>query len=137
MSASPETPPRPDTGDEGLKDSISEFLQARLGLIRLEAKEVGRGAARKMLAIILLGLCALLAYLLLIAGVIGWIASSSGAWSWFGGAFAFAGLHLVGAILAILYLKKPSPPAFPITRSELSQDREWISQLKNEPKSPN
>ena len=70
-------PPPPPAGDTSgsWKESVAEFIDARLELFRLEAREASRTAVQRgvLLGVALVGLA--LTWLLLLAGVIGWMAS--------------------------------------------------------------
>lgn len=135
MSEFPESPPEPPRADDWTR-SLSDYLEARIELIRIESRTAGKEAAKRAGLAAFSALCAIAAWLLTLAGLIGLIAASQ-EWPWYTIALAAAGLHLLLAGVAILFLKRTMPPAFPLTRSELSKDREWISRLHSPPKSPN
>ena len=121
MSESPEAePPAPPNW----RESALEFVAARLELASLEAKEAGKLAARRVALVILSVCCAMVAWLAIVAGVIGWIASTGVPWYFI--ALGAALLHLVVAGIGGTILAQPSTPAFPHTKAELSKDREWL-----------
>jgi MFS family permease len=110
-----------------------EFVSARMELVALEAREAGSSAARRGVLLAFIGGCAMTAWLTGMAGLIGWIATSGSGIAWHWVALAAAALHLLLAGIAALILRRPSPPAFPISRAELSKDREWLLNLKDKP----
>ncbi|GAA5484404.1 phage holin family protein [Haloferula sargassicola] len=122
--------PPHESESDGWKAVVHEFVDARLGLIKLEAREAGREAARRTAIAVVIAGAALAAWALTLAGVIGWIARSAG-WPWFFVALGAAVLHLLIAGIGALLLRQGSA-LFPLTRSELSKDREWLQTLKNE-----
>jgi MFS family permease len=116
------------------RESAVEFVAARAELIALEAREAGRAAARRAVLLAFIGGCALTAWLTGMAGLVGWVATAGGGLPWHWVALAAALLHLLLAGIAVLVLRRPAPPAFPISRAELSKDRQWLLNLKDEPK---
>lgn len=125
--------PGPHGPPDDWKAAAAEFVQARIELVRHEAREAGRLAARRAatVAVILGG--AVLFWLLTVAGLIGIITAARPDWGWGPVTLAAAGLHLLGALLALLSLRKPAPPAFTLTRTELAKDQKWLENLKNKP----
>ncbi|WP_367874622.1 phage holin family protein [Luteolibacter sp. Populi] len=121
MSESPEaeTPVPPNW-----RESALEFVAARLELASLEAKEAGKYAALRAALVLVIGFCAVVAWLAIVAGLVGWIASNGVAWYFIALGAAF--LHLLVAGIAVAILRRPVPPAFPHTKAELSKDREWL-----------
>jgi MFS family permease len=115
--------------------TLAEFVSARAGLAGWEARAAARQAARKgakagaMLAA--LGFT----WALLLAGGLGWAAAAGLPWHWI--AIGTGLLHLLVALILAILLALPSPPAFPLTRHELEQDRAWLEQLKQDLKSRN
>lgn len=116
------------------RESIVEFVSARMELVALEAREAGRVAARRGVLLAFIGGCAMTAWLTGMAGLIGWIATSGQGIAWHWVALAAALLHLALAFIAVMVLRRPAPPAFPIARAELLKDREWLLHLKEQPK---
>lgn len=134
--AAPESPSSQTSTDEDWKAAASNFITARLALIKLEARDAGQTAAKRGLLLgVILG-CTFFVWLLAVAGMIGWI-SASQSWPWYAVTLIAAGLHLLVAIIAGLLLKKPTTPSFPLTRAEFSKDQAWLETLKNDPKSRN
>ncbi len=115
------------------RESVVEFVSARMELVALEAREAGRVAARRGVLLAFIGGCAMTAWLTGMAGLIGWIATSGHGIAWHWVALAAAALHLALAFIAVLILRRPAPPSFPIARAELSKDREWLLNLKDKP----
>ena len=116
------------------RETAVEFVSARVDLVALEAREAGLSAARCGVLLAFIGGCAMTAWLTGIAGLIGWIATSGSGIAWHWVALAAAVLHLLLAGIAVLVLRRPAPPAFPIVRAELSKDCEWLLNLKDKPK---
>lgn len=129
-----DVPEHPSPGSHREPDdwtaAAAEFVQARIELIRLEAKDAGREAGRKVGTVIVVVSCAILVWLLILAGLIGWISASRPDWPWYHVTLVAAGLHLAVALLGLLSLKKGGKPSFPITRSELAKDQAWLESLK-------
>ncbi len=128
MSEPPQEP-----ASAGWKATLAEFVDARLDLIRLEARDAGREAARRAAIVIVITGASLAAWFMGIAGLIGWIAGATG-WPWYFVALGGTALHFLIAVIGALFLKKGTT-LFPITRSELSKDREWLQTIKDEGKS--
>lgn len=114
------------------REAAAEFVSARLELFALEAKEASQGAARKAALTAFAAGCAATFWLCLVAGVIGWIAAAGHAWHFV--ALAVAAFHLVAAFVAVVVLRRPGPPSFPLSRAELEKDRQWLSQTQETPK---
>lgn len=121
------TAPRP----ERRSDVASEFLRARLELIRFEANAAGRQLGARIGFVALIAGGGFFAWCLLLAGLIGWISAVQPDWPWHYSALIAAGLHLLLALLALRGLTRPGPATFPLTRSELAKDREWLNQLQH------
>lgn len=116
--------------------AATSFISARIELIKLEARDAGQEAGKRVVLLVVILIGTFLFWLLGVAGLIGWI-SDSQSWSWYAVTFAVAGIHLLFVIIAALLIKKPAAPPFPLTRAELSKDQAWLETLKNDPKSPN
>lgn len=123
-----------------LKHSFSGFVNTKLELFVLEAKEVGGFALQKVVCVFLLALFSAITYLLFWLLVIGFSAilldGSLGVISEHGGewllivAFAFL-MHIIGILLVVLLLKKkPSDVFFSSTKQELKRDKEWLAAQK-------
>lgn len=101
-----------------------EFVSSRVELFSLEAKEAGASAAKKVALLLLIVCCAMVAWLAVVAGVIGWIAAAGV--PWYFAALGAAAFHLLLAGIAAILLRRPAPPAFSHTKAELAKDREWL-----------
>jgi uncharacterized membrane protein YqjE len=120
--------PGPGASPVGWLDAIAALVASRVALIQLEAGESARRAAIRAIRFIVAAVCLLFAWLLIVVGLIGLLASAAN-WPWHWLAITAALLHLVAA-LALLSRKKPSEPAFPLTRAEFEKDRQWLENLK-------
>ena len=80
-----------------------------------------------------LHIVAVIAWMAAVAGLIGWVAAA-GVMPWHFAALAAAGLHLLVAGIVFAMLRRPAPPAFPLSKAELFKDREWLLNLKDKPK---
>lgn len=101
-----------------------EFISARAELFSLEAKEAGAFFGRKAVFAVIIAFCAVVAWLAIVAGLIGWVASAGV--PWYFAALGAAALHLLVAGIAVVLLRRPIPPAFSHTKAELAKDREWL-----------
>jgi uncharacterized membrane protein YqjE len=106
------------------REAVVEFISARAELFSLEAKEAGAFFGKKAVLAVVIAFCALVAWLAIVAGLIGWVASAGVAWYF--AALGAAALHLLVAGIAALLLRRPAPPAFSHTKAELAKDREWL-----------
>jgi uncharacterized membrane protein YqjE len=123
-----------DRHESSLRASAVEFVSARLELLSLEAQEAGKAAARKGALVGLIVGCAMIAWMALVAGLIGWIATAGDGVKWHFVAIGAAIFHLLLAGVAAAVLRRPSAASFPLTKSELLKDREWLLNLKDRPK---
>lgn len=129
--------PPADSGETGPKapwiEACVDLVSARLALFQCEAKQA---AARSIAKIVLLiaGLLALaVTWLLLMAALIGIIASHTPlAWYWT--SLCIAGIHLAAALALLRAAKVPGASSFEQTRAEFTKDREWFQSLQH-PKS--
>lgn len=131
MNDAPDPGSEPSGGD--WKTAAAEFAQARLELIRHEARAAGREAARRAATAVIIVGAAVLFWILMVAGLIGLIAAARPDWPWYHITLVAGGLHLLVGVAGLFYLRKPAPPAFPLTRSELAKDQEWLETLKRKP----
>ncbi len=113
------------------RESAVEFVSARVELLSLETREASQQAARKGALAAWIAGCAVIAWMAAVAGLIGWVASSKAGIPWYFVAFGAAMLHLLLAGIAVLALRRPGPPAFPLSKAELLKDREWLINLKD------
>lgn len=134
MSEAPEPTKETGPGDAGWVAAASNFVTARLDLIKLESRDAGKIAGKRLALVIFIVGAALFSWLIGMAGLIGWIAAAQPDWPWYFVTLGIALLHLLAAVAALMALKKPSPPSFPLTRGELSKDQAWLESLKNDPK---
>ncbi len=130
MTEDPDTESHPTSSS--LRESAVEFVSARLELLSLEARDAGQAAARKGVLAALAAGCAIMAWMALVAGIIGWIAAAGAPWHF--AALGAAVFHLLVAGIAAALLRRPSAASFPLTKSELIKDREWLLNLKDRPK---
>lgn len=136
-AAGPPTPAgRPFRPEPGLAEAAAAYLSARIELVRLEAREAaGHAVRRGMLAGLLAG-CAVFAWALLVASLIGLLGGSITlggrpvGWHWI--AMTLGGLHLCAAAVIGMRLARPAPPTFAATRAELETDRQWLADLKRQ-----
>lgn len=131
MNDAPE--PDADAPPENWKALAAEFVQARIELIRFEARAAGRQAAQRAATAVFIVGCAVLFWMLTVAGLIGLVAATRPDWTWWHIALAAGGIHLLVGLIALLSLKRSGDPAFPLTRSELAKDQAWLETLKRKP----
>lgn len=117
------------------REAICELLATRAELIRLESSGAARHATRKGLLVGIIAGAAFFTWALALAGLVPLVAAAAGC-AWTTAALWAAGLHLIAAVVAIVLLRRPAPPAFPITRAEFQRDREWLTHLKTPPSNP-
>lgn len=123
------------SGTENWSAAVSSLLTARLAIISAEAKIAAESTVKKVILAAVAALTGLLFWLTLMAGLIGLIPSLTCALSWYHVALIIAGLHLLVALIAVMLLKKKTPPPFSLTRSEFEKDRQWLSKTKQNPTS--
>lgn len=115
-------------------EALMALISSRIALIQHEARESANTGVKRVVRLVVAVICLFFAWILLLAGALGAIASASG-WPWYWLAIAAAGLHLLVAILLASSCSKSGTPAFPITRAEFQKDREWIESIQKKPKS--
>jgi uncharacterized membrane protein YqjE len=130
MSDAPESEARQASS---LRESAVEFVSARMELLSLEAREAGQQAVRKGVMAAIIAGCAMIAWLAIVAGLIGWVAAA-GKFPWHFAALGAAVLHLLVAGIVVVLLRRPSSPMFSISKAELLKDRAWLLNLKDKPK---
>lgn len=118
----------PATGTDW-QSALAEFVSSRVELIRLESKDAARMAAEKFRYTVLVIVSSVLAWLCVLAGLIGLLHHLT-QWSWWCCALIFGAAHAVIALCFAALLRRPSPPAFPLTCEEFQKDRLWIQSLK-------
>lgn len=130
MSETPDSRPPEMADSEKWKVAAAEFVQSRIELIRLDAREAAQEAAKKAVAASIAAICAAFGWLIVCAGLIGFISVSKPEWPWYHVAFVIAGVHGLVMLIAIAVLRGKSKPAFTLTRSEFAKDQAWLESLK-------
>jgi uncharacterized membrane protein YqjE len=107
-----------------------DYLEARLALLRFEAKEAGTDLVIRLVSfVVATGFCAI-AYLALVAAVIGWI-SAAREWPWPAVTAGVALLHLlVAVILVAIARRRFSRSPFRDSLAELERDQEWLEDFR-------
>ena len=70
-------------------------------------------------------------WIALMAGLTGLIATLGLGLAWYHVSLIIAGLHLLVVIIAVLLMRKKTPPTFSLTRTEFEKDRQWLKNQKN------
>jgi uncharacterized membrane protein YqjE len=130
MSDAPESEARQASS---LRESAVEFVSARMELLALETREAGHRAIKVGVMAAIVAGCAMIAWLAIVAGLIGWVAAA-GKFAWHFAALGAALLHLLVAGIVVALLRRPSSPMFSISKAELLKDRAWLLNLKDKPK---
>ncbi len=130
MDASPgpargSVPPPP----AGKWDAVMALIQARVALVRLEAKDAASVGARRAVMVLLAIGCVFFGWCLLLAGIVAGIAALAG-WPWYGVAIAVAALHIILAVILVKLAKSSASPTFTHTRAEFLKDREWLKNFQ-------
>ncbi|TAE74664.1 MAG: hypothetical protein EAZ65_00120 [Verrucomicrobia bacterium] len=125
----PMTPPR-----QSLVASILEFFSARLALIGMESRDARRQAARQATLAAITAGAGMIAWLAALVGLIGWLATAVPTIPWYLATLVCAAIHFLIAAIAAAKLRRPAAPVFPLIRTELAKDREWLLNLKDQPK---
>lgn len=126
-----------DSGNENLFTAISALISARLAIISAEAKIAAETTVKKVILAAVAAITGLLFWIILMAGLIGFIPTLYTCLAWYHVALIIAGLHLFVVLVAILLLKKKTPPPFSHTRTEFEKDRQWLSKTKQKTTSGN
>lgn len=109
-----------------------DYLHARLALLRFEAKEAGTDLLLRLVAFIIAGIFCSLAYIVALAGTIGWIADA-GDWHWYKVSLIVAGVHLLGAVGLVFFAKRKfGRTPFRDSYAELQRDRQWLDEMRDE-----
>lgn len=111
------------------QSALAEFVASRIALIRLESKDAIRVVAEKSRYSAMLMAFSLIAWFFFIAGLIGCLHHFTHA-PWWLYAMGFGVLHALVALRLVMLLKRPQPPAFPLTCEEFHKDRLWMQSLK-------
>jgi uncharacterized membrane protein YqjE len=116
------------------REAVLGLISSRIALIQIESRDAAGHAIRRLLLVVF-GLAALFfTWALLLAGAIGWMARAAG-WPWPVLALAAALAHLVAAAILLNRAKRPTPPAFPVTRAEFQKDQSWLANVQKTRKS--
>jgi hypothetical protein len=110
------------------REALLALMESRISLIRLESKDAAGNLARRLVLWITIGICAFFTWALILTGGISLLAEKTH-YPWYAITLVCAAAHLLAALILASLAKKPSPPAFPVSRSELQKDREWILKL--------
>ncbi|MCB1130497.1 MAG: phage holin family protein [Verrucomicrobiae bacterium] len=133
-SAGPPEREPSSSGPTSWAEALGGLVQSRIGIIRIEAGEAARTTVRRAVFAAVAALAALFAWALLIAGLVGLVVLLAG-WPWPYVMLGAAGIHLVAAIIAIIAMRRPASPAFPLTLEEFKKDRAWLETLQKNKKS--
>ncbi len=116
-------------------DSISDLLGSRIALFQLEAKQAAARSAGRLAMIASAAFCAVVTWLLLMAGIAGIVDTFTGlAWYWT--CLVLAGIHLLAIAALLRAARAPGPPTFEHTRSEFQKDCEWLKNLQHRKSKP-
>jgi hypothetical protein len=131
MSEEPTAPPATGSDADDWQSAFAEFATTRVELIRLESRDAARTAIQKTIEALGLAGVALLAWLCLLAGIIGALQHFTD-WPWWTFALLLGAIHGLIAWRFAVLLKRPGAPAFPLTRAEFTKDRLWMKSLKKQ-----
>lgn len=142
-----DTPPNDNT-ELDIKDTVSylaqsgaSYLKTKAELAAIEAKEAAAEIGQKASAGSKAAFFGIFAYALLIATIIGagtrliegkipQLEQYIGTWPIITAALFF--LHIIIAVIFIDKLKKSgNNPLFPLTKSELEKDKQWLQEMKH------
>lgn len=124
----------PPPGDSSWAEAIGGLAASRAGLFRIEAGDFARVTVRRVVLAAAAAISAVFAWALIVAGAVGVIVMLSG-WPWGYVLLGAAAVHMVAAFSFIAALRRPAPPAFPLTREEFQKDRAWLQTLQEKKKS--
>lgn len=114
--------------------ALAALASARIAIISAESRNAVGSILSKIVWAAVAALCALFAWITLLAGLIGFVPQIT-ALDWFHVAFILAGIHLLIILIAVILLKKKSPPVFEVTKAEFMKDKQWLSSVNKEPNS--
>ncbi len=111
------------------QSALAEFVASRVALMRFESKDAIRVIVEKSRYSAMFAAFSLLAWFFLIVGLIGCLHHFTHA-PWWLYAMGFGLLHALIAWRLAILLKRPQPPAFPLTCEEFHKDRLWMQNFK-------
>lgn len=118
-------------------EAIPALIASRIGIFRIEAQEALSALIAKLVLVAFGALMFVCAWVLLLAGAVGWI-SAHYEWPWYQVALGASGVHFVLALMMFMIIRAIKRPcAFPVTCQEFEKDRQWLNQIKNPPNSQN
>jgi hypothetical protein len=129
--------PGSQDGEPAVPESVlGTYLGARCELFSIEARELAGQIGSRGAWLVALALLGLFSYGLVLAGLIGWLATlgGPGGLAWYTIALILGAVHLLLALIVGFVVTRPLPPAFPFTRQELHLDSAWLQSLKKRAK---
>ncbi len=125
--------PRPGQSVASVSDgswttALATLVSTRIELLRLESRDAARQWGKSAALLATAAIAAFVGWLALVAGGIAAITAVTG-WPWYLPTLGAAALHFGVAAVCVLIARKSKPPAFPLTRNEFTQDREWLKTL--------
>ena len=106
--------------------SAAAYLQARLQLLGIELGEAGRHYLKLAIFALVAVIALIFGYVLLCIALVFLVAHATG-WRWEWVLFAFAGAHLLAAIICgAIAWRFIGRPVFTSTLNELKKDQEWL-----------
>lgn len=115
------------------RHALADLLSARATIARLEAEEALQALQRKVIFAAAAGVLACFAWGLLLCGAIPLLTQALNRaglnLDWPVVALAVGLLHVLVAVVLLRKLRAPGKPAFAVTCSEFSKDREWFKNL--------
>ncbi len=132
MTDHPSPPPESNpTTPNDWPTTLSALISSRLELIRIESTEASRIVASKTAHAAILVVCLALAWLGLLAGLTGLIQHFCNI-DWWVITLILAALHFLVATIFLSLLKRPTPPIYPVTRTEFQKDQLWLQRIKTQ-----
>lgn len=135
-----DTPQRPRSKTDSppswsdLARSLHHALGLRIELFSIELEEAAR-LAGKTLGLLLAGLGAIALTYLSLLGLLGAALHRWARWDWFWIFLLFTGLHLAIALFAGRAISRlRGQTSFSETRQQWNRDRQWLEEIKNQPK---
>ncbi|MEY3395400.1 MAG: hypothetical protein RL346_1636 [Verrucomicrobiota bacterium] len=116
-------------------EAIPALISSRFGIFRYEAQQAISSMVSRSVLIAIGALFFLCAWVLLVAGGVGWV-SARYEWPWYQVALGASGVHFILAVMVSMIMRAVKRPcAFPLTCQEFEKDRQWLNQLKHPPNS--